>query len=404
MSLSDLTSRDAVLAALREFDQRGRDEFLSSSGFAPSRGYFLEHQGVRYDSKAIAGVAHGIQHPHLGPLRASSFSGGEATVKKVLEGLGFTVLRIPLSDSAAWALCANPARYRIREAVQHLAIDYWLVGRARIRTGDMVAVWQTRDQRGQRGVIALGQVVGEPENRSDRDNPYWVNEADAASEGTRIPVRYQPLQVPLWVDDTAAGRFLASLTVARAKGGTVFHVSDGEWMRMVKFAGGFATVDSVVGDVEAAVRSSNSPFTGQGFGLAAAERVAVERYAMERAVEYFSSRWASVKDVSNRCSFDLLCSSAATQLRVEVKGTTSAGDSVVLTKKEIDEAAAPGYALFMVSDVILERTSPPVARGGQCRIIPRWRPDKHTLKPIAYSVNLDWSEGDSVDFSTPVDA
>ena len=87
MSLTELTSRAAVLAALREFDERGRELFLSRYGFNHARSYFLEYEGSRYDSKAIAGVAHGIQHPHLGPLRAADFSGGEATVKKVLEGL-----------------------------------------------------------------------------------------------------------------------------------------------------------------------------------------------------------------------------------------------------------------------------------------------------------------------------
>ena len=60
MSLTELTSRAAVLAALREFDERGRELFLSRYGFNHARSYFLEYEGSRYDSKAIAGVAHGI--------------------------------------------------------------------------------------------------------------------------------------------------------------------------------------------------------------------------------------------------------------------------------------------------------------------------------------------------------
>ena len=60
MSLTELTSRAAVLAALHEFDERGRELFLSRYGFNHARSYFLEYEGSRYDSKAIAGVAHGI--------------------------------------------------------------------------------------------------------------------------------------------------------------------------------------------------------------------------------------------------------------------------------------------------------------------------------------------------------
>ena len=142
-----------------------------------------------------------------------------STVKKVLEVLGFRVLRVAARDSRMWALCANPSRYRIREALKHLGIDYWLVGRADVREGDAVAVWQTRDAEGHRGVVALGQIVGEPETRRDSENPFWVSVDDAQSEGIRVPVRYQRLSTPLWVDDTEVGQFLASLSVARAQGG-----------------------------------------------------------------------------------------------------------------------------------------------------------------------------------------
>ena len=58
----------------------------------------------------------------------------------------------------------------------------------------------------------------------------------------------------------------------------------------------------------------------------------------------------------------------------------------------------PGYVLFVVSEVVLAwEAGSVVARGGRCRIIPQWRPDKHTLKPIAYDVTLDWSEGEAIE-------
>lgn len=90
--LSDLAERSAVLQAMVEFDELGRDAFLARYGYGPARSYFVMHDGKRYDSKAIVGVAVGKQFPASGPLGASEFSGGEATVKAKLEGLGFEVI------------------------------------------------------------------------------------------------------------------------------------------------------------------------------------------------------------------------------------------------------------------------------------------------------------------------
>jgi len=50
--------------------------------------------GKLYDSKAIVGAAYGYAFPDDGPLRAEDFSGGEATVERVLSDLGFEVVRV----------------------------------------------------------------------------------------------------------------------------------------------------------------------------------------------------------------------------------------------------------------------------------------------------------------------
>jgi hypothetical protein len=90
MALSDLTA-ETVLSAIAEFDRRGRDAFLKKYGFGKSRGYMLQQAGNLYDSKAIVGAAHGYL-PNSKPLKFNDFSGGEATVQKALERLGFTVV------------------------------------------------------------------------------------------------------------------------------------------------------------------------------------------------------------------------------------------------------------------------------------------------------------------------
>ncbi|MEU0538338.1 HNH endonuclease [Nocardia sp. NPDC005978] len=98
MGLGDLT-RAAVLAAIREYDHIGQDTFLERYGFEPARAFHLRYDGKRYDSKAVAGVAHGYL-PGRRALQASEFSGGEATVARRLRELGFVV---PPRRSPAWA-------------------------------------------------------------------------------------------------------------------------------------------------------------------------------------------------------------------------------------------------------------------------------------------------------------
>jgi len=91
MSLSDISSRTAILDAIEECDQLGRDHFLKKYGYGRAIDYFLEYEGRFYDSKAIVGVAHGYEYPDKGPLRSGEFSGGNLTVKPKLEQLGFRV-------------------------------------------------------------------------------------------------------------------------------------------------------------------------------------------------------------------------------------------------------------------------------------------------------------------------
>jgi 5-methylcytosine-specific restriction protein A len=89
VSLADLT-RQSVEAALAEATALGRSEFLKRYGFGPAREYFVLWDGARYDSKAIAGVAHSYL-PGKFPLVREDFSGGEESVARRLRQLGFEV-------------------------------------------------------------------------------------------------------------------------------------------------------------------------------------------------------------------------------------------------------------------------------------------------------------------------
>lgn len=104
MALSDITDREAVLSAIDEFEEMGRDAFLAKYHFGKARSYFLDYAGTLYDSKAIVGAAHGYQHGR--PLTGDDFSGGDATVVPLLKRLGFSVKQVDPAEqeSHSWGL------------------------------------------------------------------------------------------------------------------------------------------------------------------------------------------------------------------------------------------------------------------------------------------------------------
>lgn len=116
-------TRESVMLALDEFQRLGREAFLSRYGFGPSRTYFVRHpvNGQLCDSKAIVGAAYAYALPAVGPLPASEFSGGAATVARTLRALNFDVVapqsadvRIPEGVGRAWS----------RQEVELLVADY----------------------------------------------------------------------------------------------------------------------------------------------------------------------------------------------------------------------------------------------------------------------------------------
>ena len=59
IAMEDLT-RDAVLKAIADFDERGSEEFFRHHGIRRSRSYFIRYHGQEYDMKAVTRVALGL--------------------------------------------------------------------------------------------------------------------------------------------------------------------------------------------------------------------------------------------------------------------------------------------------------------------------------------------------------
>jgi|SRR3954451_1355199 hypothetical protein len=138
--------------------------------------------------------------------------------------------------------------------------------------------------------------------------------------------------------------------------------------------------------VESVVRA-RVPARGQGWGGSAEGRKLIEAQAMELAVRHYSELWREVLDVSTTQPFDLLCRDGDRELRVEVKGTTSLGVSILLTRNEVRHAEANNgrMALFVVSEIIAH---PDGCHGGVIQIFEPWDIREAELDPIAFECRL----------------
>lgn len=129
--------------------------------------------------------------------------------------------------------------------------------------------------------------------------------------------------------------------------------------------------------------------TGQGRQMDAKARKVVETLAMEKAKAYYEGKKYQVEDVSLSKPYDFVCTIGDRVLRVEVKGTTTKGATVILTRNEVASARNYPTELFLLHSIKLQRTPEPTATGGIQRILlANWAPTDDALTPIAFEYKL----------------
>jgi Domain of unknown function (DUF3883) len=112
---------------------------------------------------------------------------------------------------------------------------------------------------------------------------------------------------------------------------------------------------------------------GQGFRTSPKANRAVERHAVERAVAYYEGR--GFKVVEHGKPFDLEATKDGETIYVEVKGTTTDGRSVLLSRNEVIhfQTHHPRTALYVVYGIQVKGTpDEPRAEAGTERLIEPW--------------------------------
>jgi 5-methylcytosine-specific restriction protein A len=132
-SIRSLSSRKSVIEAIEEFDRLGRDDFFQTYEYGPSRSYLLEYRRRKYDSKAIAGVAWGLQHFDDGKRRPDNYTGGKYSSVLALEELDFKVVQGrggPARTRTAAPLLRAGAEYTAEQVARKFRFAPGLLNRA----------------------------------------------------------------------------------------------------------------------------------------------------------------------------------------------------------------------------------------------------------------------------------
>jgi hypothetical protein len=406
MAASDIR-REHVLAAVAEYDRLGQEAFLEKYDFGKALTYRLVYDGKFYDSKAIAGVAHGFATGEFWTKdRVFGGKGGTSDAVPILENLGFYV------DSSHLFLISRlrvNTSYGKRAAYQYVVL-LWAYARARDGLPRLVPFNDVRDELAELlAPFALAATAPDPAmpwaalgNLTDIDSGrgfLW----DADRQLLRKPLtdadvkrlnivgglsqeeygrdnldRFLPVAVEvigkLIGDEPAYRNLLGKLGLTgadrRASAGSPF-------------------VEGLSDEAADAVEAAVNPRRKFGRRLSAAENKAIEEHAVKRVREHLETvRGYKTDDVGSTESYDVHATRGDEVLKVEVKGTTTDGSSVTLTYREVElhQAEYPNTALAVVRRIVLDRSGDkPVASGGVLEWVEAWPPVDERLKATVYS-------------------
>lgn len=208
LSILDI-DRAAVLQAIDEFDEAGRDGFLKKYGYGEAKRYFLRQDGNLYDSKAIFGVARGYARPDLGAMKYDEHSGGLGYVVPHLKGLGFEILDLealaaePKIEGRSFWWVNNKQTYKHEVDGGYLwspltrsdgGRHEFYENMKRVRPGDVVFSFANAQLRAVGVCVAPAILMPKPTEFGVAGSA-WLN------EGWRVPVSFSKLDQPLRVKD-----------------------------------------------------------------------------------------------------------------------------------------------------------------------------------------------------------
>ena len=149
--------------------------------------------------------------------------------------------------------------------------------------------------------------------------------------------------------------------------------------------------EAVAGIAQAAGKDLTGPRRQGRSRLPQAHKKVIEEHAVESAIKYLEKKgFTGIKDVGKNHSYDIDAKLNGVNFYIEVKGTISLGEKVVLTRNEVllHQQEHPNNALIVVSEIDLDRSEPPSAKGGKVLFISPWKIEDSDLEALGYDYRI----------------
>lgn len=401
MAFRDIQRQDVLNAIALIDDPLEGAKRLDELHFKPAKYLRLVYRGRFYDSKAVVGIAHGFATGEY--LTSREFTGGEASVVSVLERLGFYVDRGLLDGITQLRV----DRTHDRPAAYQYVVLLWAIARTRSGLPRMVPFNDVRDQLAQTlAPFAVAQTAPDPVMpwialggsilwELEKPSGQSVSESEVKSLNLAAglsELMYKRISDDHTLYEGGSKGFVgvAVDVIARRVGSS----EPGLYPLLEQL--GLADLGSITGvgdsaevaDAMAAVESVSNPRRKFGRRFTAEENAAIEERAVHVTREHFEDELGyATEDVGKRESYDVHATKGQEVVKVEVKGTTTDGAQVVLTKNEVNlhRAEHPNNALAVVRNISLDHSgNQPVAVGGELVLLMPWEINEGGLIPIAY--------------------
>jgi hypothetical protein len=138
-------------------------------------------------------------------------------------------------------------------------------------------------------------------------------------------------------------------------------------------------------EIQEDVLTAQYPSGGQGFQSDVEVRLMIESHAMATCKNHYFDKGYEVEDVSKNRPYDFIIRKNGLSRFVEVKGTQTAGDTIILTKNEVDlsRTQCDGMVLFIVHSIVMNKKA--VKKGsGVVSIVDPWRVSNDRLTAISF--------------------
>ncbi|MDX6444847.1 MAG: hypothetical protein QOH71_1921 [Blastocatellia bacterium] len=161
--------------------------------------------------------------------------------------------------------------------------------------------------------------------------------------------------------------------------------------KLIEYVGNYdgSKISSREDEIQEDVLTAQYSSGGQGFQSDVEVRLMIESHAMDICEQYYSDKKYEVEDVSANRPYDFIIRKDGLSRFVEVKGTQTSGDIIVLTKNEVDLSQRQGdrMVLFIVHSIVMNKKT--VKKGsGVISIIDPWLVNNDRLTPISFTYRL----------------